>query len=125
MTDSVEEIKPVIAPPARRPRSYCWLPVASLEPGMVLAKPLVHGSGDSATIFLAAGSRVTASAIAQIINRGVECIAVNSKTRPNEEASASCALEYEKRLRDIFGEHPDADCQALLDALLAEGPDAA
>lgn len=91
---------------------------------MVLAKPLVQGMGSTATSLLAAGSRVTASTIAQIINRGVECVAVQNKTRANEEASATCAVQYEARLHQIFGKRPDKDCQELLLALLAEGPDA-
>lgn len=112
-----------ITPTARRPRSYCWIPVASLEPGMVLAKPLSGGVGRVATIFLAAGSRVTASIIAQIINKGVESVAVQRKARQNEDAYAAHVAEYEARLHEIFGDSPDDDCRALLDALLAEGPD--
>jgi hypothetical protein len=126
LNNSANEVIPsgTAIPAARRQRSYSWLPVASLEPGMALAKPLMQGVGSSATPFLVAGSRITASTIAQIINRGIESIAVLNKTRPNEEASATLALEYEARLHQIFGDHPDADCQALLDALLAEGPNA-
>jgi hypothetical protein len=113
------------APPAlRRRRSYCWLPVALLEPGMVLAKPLSRGMGRVATILLAAGSRITSSTIAQIINKGIESVAVQTSVRLNEEDYVASIAQYEERLHQIFGDSPDDDCAGLLAALIAEGPDA-
>lgn len=108
---------------ARRRRAYSWLPVALLEPGMVLARPLSGGFGRVATMSLAAGTKVTASTIAQIINKGIESVAVQNKTRLNEDVYAERVAQYEARLHQIFSDHPDDDCCALLDALLAEGPD--
>jgi len=107
----------------RRRRSYCWLPVALLAPGMVLAKPLSRGMGRIATILLAAGSRITASTITQIINKGIESVAVLSNVRHDEEAYAAHLAQYEARLHQIFGDSPDQDCAVLLEALIAEGPD--
>jgi len=113
------------APVSRRRRDYCWLPIAALEHGMVLAKPLARSLGQVATIFLAAGSRLTASTIVQMINKGVESVAVHCGARHDEASYTALAVQYEERLLQIFGDSPDDDCRALLDALLTAGPDLA
>jgi hypothetical protein len=80
--------------------------------------------GRIATILLAAGSRITSSTIAQIINKGIESVAVQTSVRLSEEAYVASVAQYEARLHQIFGDSPDQDCTALFEALLAEGPDA-
>jgi len=104
------------------PRDYCWLPTARLEPGMVIARPLFASSGMKATIHLAVGSTITAGTIDQIINKGVECVAVRQDSPPDAAAFATLVSRYEARLQEIFGPSPDENCRPLLDALLADGP---
>lgn len=107
---------------ARQPRGYCWVSIAELEPGMVLARPVIGGTGMHATIHVAAGSLVTGSTIAQLINKGVECVAVEQLTAPDPEAFATKVQAFEARLDEIFGPAPDASCALLLAALKEDGP---
>lgn len=113
---------PNSAAPARSPRGYCWVPTMDLEPGMVIARRVFAGPGGQVTINLAVGSDITASTIAQLINKGVECVAVQQRSEPDEATYADIVCEYESRLNAIFGPDPDENCRALLDALLADGP---
>ncbi len=89
---------------------------------MVIARPVFGGSGMQMTIHLAVGSTITASTIAQLINRGVECVAVQQDAPLDEATYATLVGEYESRLHEIFGPVPDGNCRSLLDALLADGP---
>lgn len=93
-----------------------------LEPGMVIARPVFGGPGNQLTIHLAIGSTITANTIEQLINKGVECIAVLQNAPPDEAAYANIVGQYESRLHEIFGPDPDENCRSLLDALLADGP---
>lgn len=106
----------------RSPRSYCWTPTMNLEPGMVIARPVFGGPGIQVTIHLAVGSVLTANTIEQLVNKGVECIAVVQDARPDEAAYADIVSRYEARLHEIFGPEPDENCRPLLEALLADGP---
>ena len=106
----------------RLPRGYCWMPIINVEVGQVLAKPLLSGTGMHASLHLAAGFQLTASTIAQLINKGIECVAVVQETPPDAEAYAAIVRQYESRLQEIFGPDPDPNCRALLDALLEDGP---
>lgn len=108
--------------PARTPRGYCWIPTMALEPGMVIARPIFGGFGRQMTIHLAVGSVVTASTVAQLVNKGVECIAVRQDAAPDAARYAEIAERYEARLGEIFGPEPDAACALLRAALLADGP---
>lgn len=110
------------APAERVPRGYCWLPTLDVEPGMVLARPVVGGSGMRVSIQLATGSALTASTIAQLINKGVECVAVVQQDAPDPEVFAANVRRHEDRLHEIFGPAPNEHCRPLLDALLADGP---
>lgn len=105
----------------RPPRGYCWLPTMKLEPGMVIARPVFGGSGINAAIHLPIDTVVTASTIAQLINKGVEAIAVVQSPQDEEVRAAQVDL-YESRLHEIFGPAPDEHCRPLLEALLADGP---
>lgn len=108
---------------SRRPhRGYCWIPTLALAPGMVIARPVFGGPGRQLTIHLAVGSPITASTIGQLINKGVECIAVVQETPPDAAAYAHAVDQYEARLHEIFGPTPDENCRPLLEALLADGP---
>lgn len=113
---------PLATGSSRAPRDYCWLPTAKLKPGMVIARPLFASSGMKATIHLAVGSAITAGTIDQIINKGVECVAVRQDSPPDAAAFADRVNRYESRLEEIFGPAPDENCRPLRDALLADGP---
>ena len=106
----------------RPPRGYCWMSTMDLEPGMVIARPVLSGSGGQSHIRLAVGSSITASTISQLVNKGVECVAVLQETSSDDAMFADLMLQYEGRLREIFGQNPDGNCAALFDALLAGGP---
>lgn len=93
-----------------------------LQPGMVIARPVFGGSGIQMTIHLAIGSSITSSTIAQLINKGVECVAVMEDTPPDAATYTGIVAQYEARLHEIFGPAPDENCRPLLDALLADGP---
>lgn len=110
------------AAPPRPPRGYRWLPTLELEPGMVIARPVFGGSGQQLTIHLAVGSAITASTIAQLVNKAVECVAVMQDTPPDPATHAEAVERYESRLHEIFGANPDDNCRPLLDALLADEP---
>lgn len=107
------------APPSR---NYCWIPTMDLEPGMITARPVFGRMGKQLAIHLAIGTPITASTISQLLNKGVECIAVESQAPIDEAMHAEAVARYEARLREIFGPEPDAHCAPLLAALLADGP---
>jgi hypothetical protein len=93
-----------------------------LEPGMVIARPVFGGPGMQLTIHLAVGNAITAGTIAQLVNKGVECVAVLQNTRPDAATYAEIVCRYDSRLHEIFGPDPDENCRPLLEALLADGP---
>ena len=101
---------------------YRWIPTMELAPGMVIARPVYGGSSMSPTIHLAAGSAITASTISQLVNKGVECVAVLKESALDDAAYAAAVRQYESRLQEIFGPDPDENCRPLLAALLADGP---
>jgi hypothetical protein len=118
----LENSEPVSAITRQTPRGYCWVSTMSLELGMVIARPVVGGSGGRVTIRLAAGSEITASTISQFINKGVDCVAVVQEMLTDDTTHVAIVEQYELRLREIFGANPDEDCRPLLDALLEYGP---
>ena len=89
---------------------------------MVIARPVLGLSGMRATILLAVGSIITASTIAQLINKAVECVAVRQDSPPDQGSYAKRVRQYESRLHEIFGPDPDENCRPLLEALIADGP---
>ncbi len=103
---------------------YCWVPIDRLTPGMVIARPVQGGHGNQVTLRIAVGSSVTTSTIAQLVNKGVECVAVLQDAAPDEAARAEAAARHEQRLAEIFGDQPNDACRRLRDALLACGPSA-
>lgn len=104
-------------------QSYRWLPTMDLEPEMVLARPVFGGgSGNQLTMRLGVGSTLTASTIAQLVNKGVECVAVYRVEDPDPVAQAHLVECYQQRLKEIFGNEPDPACRHLFDALIEEGP---
>ena len=108
--------------PQRSPRGYSWLSVMELEPGMITARPVFGNSGMQMTMHLATGSPLTASTIAQLVNKGVECVAVQQEAPPDQPSHANLVKQYEARLQQIFGPPPSEACRPLFDALLADGP---
>ena len=110
------------APATGSPRSYCWMPTLKLEPGMVIARPVYGGSSLQPTIHLAVGGVITASTIEQLINKGVECVAVERDSAHDEAAYATLVAGYQARLQQIFGAVPDENCRPLLEALLQDLP---
>lgn len=93
-----------------------------LQPGMVVARPVFGGSGIKMTLHIAVGSAITANTIAQLINKGVECIAVRQDALPDPDEYAASVARYASRLQEIFGPAPNEDCRPLYEALLALGP---
>jgi len=93
-----------------------------LEPGMIVAKPVTGGIGQQITIHLPAGALITASTIAQLVNKGVECVAVERAQTINGEAGARLVSQYESRLDEIFGLDPDENCRSLWEALRKDIP---
>lgn len=93
-----------------------------LEPGQVVARPVFGRSGQQLSIHLAVGCLITASTISQLINKGVECVAVVRQVPVDDEAHAEHVRRYQARLDEIFGPAPDESCAALLAALRADGP---
>ncbi|MBI5790637.1 MAG: hypothetical protein HZA63_04085 [Rhodocyclales bacterium] len=104
------------------PDCHCWVPIARLTPGMVIARPVQGGHGNQVTLRIAVGSSVTSSMIGQLVNKGVECVAVRPDAAPDEAARAEAARRLEQRLAEIFGDQPNDACRSLRDALLACGP---
>lgn len=89
---------------------------------MVIARPVVGGSGGRVTIRLAVGIEITANTISQLVNKDVDCVAVEQEVLTDETTHVAIVEQYELRLREIFGANPDEDCRPLLDALLEYGP---
>ena len=105
--------------------SYRWVPIMDVEAGMVTARPVIAGGEKQSAILIGVGSTVTASTIAQLINKGIECIAVemDPANSPSEADCIDQAQRYHARLDEIFGATPDEHCRPLLDALVKMGPD--
>jgi hypothetical protein len=106
------------------PPSYRWIPTTAIEPGMVTARPIITGGENQVAIRIGVGSTITASTIAQLINKGVECIAIeaNSSDLPDEADYTEQVEKYQARLSEIFGTTPDENCRPLFDALIETGP---
>lgn len=108
------------APPT--PLGYHWRAIMDVEPGMVVARPVVGTIGSRVTMHLAIGSVITADTIAQLMNKGVECVAVLDDVAQNPAIYAEIVIRYEARLREIFEPKPDETCRPLFDALIKIGP---
>lgn len=109
------------SPPEPRLRPV-WRTAMQLKAGMVLAKPVSAASGGYATMALSAGVSITDETIAQLIVKGIECVAVVHTDPPSETDYAAASDAYQARLQQIFGAAPNPHCQALLTALLQRGP---
>ena len=97
---------------------YRWLPTLALLPGMVIARPVQGYSGPLMTMYLAAGSVISGNTVAQLIVKGVECVAVRDDTPPDAAADAQACAGFQQRLDAIFGAQPSAACSALRAALI-------
>jgi hypothetical protein len=108
----------------KRPPTYRWIPTMDIEPGMVTARPIITGRENQVAIRIGVGSTITASTIAQLINKGVECIAIEADSSGllDEAEYAGQVKKYEVRLGEIFGTTPDENCRPLFDALIEMGP---
>ena len=93
-----------------------------LNPGMVLAKPVSASSGGYATMSLSAGGMLTEETIAQLVVKGIECVAVVNTDPVSASQYAQAVHSYEARLHQIFEPTPNAHCQDLLTAMLLRGP---
>lgn len=100
----------------------CWRLTVELKPDMVLAKPVTASSGGYATMSLSAGGMLTEETIAQLMVKGIECVAVVNTDPCSEGDYALAAQSYEARLHQIFDATPNAHCQDLLTAMLLRGP---
>ena len=112
---------PAADTPAARLRPV-WRTTLELQAGMVIAKPVSAASGGYATMSLSAGGTITEETIAQMMVKGIECVAVFNTDPPAVPEYARATEQYAARLRQIFGPEPTPNCQALLDALLQRGP---
>lgn len=100
----------------------CWRATSELQPGMVLARPIVGAQGSRATLLIGAGGTLTEATIAQLVMRGIECAAVLEPVAVPLEVLAAERSAYQARLQQIFGSQPDPSCQSLYTALLDLGP---
>lgn len=100
----------------------CWRTVVELQAGMVLARPAVGTQGGRATLLIGAGAVLGESTIAQLIARGVDCVAVFAA--PLEDSvQAERQAAHEARLREIFGgDGSHGGCAGLLAAMCKLGP---
>ncbi|MBP9905945.1 MAG: hypothetical protein KBF66_10325 [Rhodoferax sp.] len=114
-TPSVDVFDPKAQPAGLR---YRWLPTLAVEPGMVVARPVVGLTGVRETMYLAMGTTITGETIAQMVVKGVECVAVVDASAANPDDDASARECFRARLDEIFGPTPDAGCQPLVDALM-------
>ncbi len=74
MPNGQPETAPLTAAPSLP--AYRWLPTVDVRPGMTLARPLVGHAGGVETMYVAEGAPITANTIAQMVVKGVECVAV-------------------------------------------------
>lgn len=119
---SASKAEPAQPPQVPAPRGYSWLATMDLEPGMVIARPVVGTTGSRITMHLAIGSAITADTIAQLMNKGVECVAVMDDADVPPEILAEAVIRFEARLHEIFEPVPDISCRPLFDALIKYGP---
>ena len=109
------------------PADHRWLTVELLEPGMVLARPVVAVTNRVLSFKLGEGSELTPSMIGQLYARGIECVAVAIPPPDEVEMEAwraQCAA-YAQRLDIIFSDGQggiDPSCRPLYDLLLTQGP---
>ena len=101
---------------------HCWLTTLELKPGMVIARPIQALQGGQEVLYIGAGGDISESTIAQLIVKGVECVAVVDDSTPDPNILATALDRQERRLHEIFGPAMNEDCQALFDALRLAGP---
>src|SRR5574343_498909 len=102
-----------------------WLTIELLEPGMILARPVVAAAHGVLSMKLGEGSELTASMISQMSAHGIECVAIAVPPPTEDDAWRTQGAAYAQRLNVIFcdsqaGIHPD--CQPLYDLLQSQGP---
>lgn len=101
---------------------YRWLPMMEVEPGMVIARPVLGMAGVLETMYVAIGATITASTIAQMMTKGVEYVAVLDPLPTEFSDDGRSIAEFETRLKVIFGKDPNSACRALMDALILARP---
>ncbi len=109
-------------PPSEQVGNHRWLPVTAVQQGMVTARPVVGLAGVLETMFIAVGSTITANTIEQMVNKGVECVAVFDPVPASFSEASRVHDQFETRLHEIFGPEPDAACLALMNSLLLAQP---
>ena len=102
--------------------AYRWLPTMTLAPGMVTARPVVGLFDAQETMYVAVGSTITGNTIAQMVAKGVECVAVFDSIARDDVSDGALDTPFVKRLDEIFGPDPNPACQALRDALIVAEP---
>ncbi len=113
---SIEDSPPSLPPG----EAYRWISTIDLVPGMTVARPVLGGTRHQLTLRIAVGSTINAGTIAQLINKGIECVAVHQDGLSDEAVNAETAQCRGERLTEIFGAQPDESCQQLIAALKAE-----
>lgn len=103
------------------PQRHQWLPIMSVVPGMVVARPVVGLSGVRETMYIAIGSPISTQTIAQLIVKGVECLAVIAPDDVETHVVADLVNSRISRLQEIFGNEPNESCRKLMTALASAG----
>jgi len=103
---------------------YRWLTLELLEPGMVLARPVVVAARGTLVMKLGKGCALTPSLISQMYARGIECVAIAIPPPEEDETWQARCAAHAQRLKLIFSDgqapiHPD--CQPLYDLLVSQG----
>ena len=101
---------------------YCWRATLVLQPGMIIARPVTGLRGQRIVLQFAPGGRISVDTIAQLVAKGVECVAVFETAEAALVPDPGLVESYQTRLDEIFGQNPDQPCQELRAALLACGP---
>jgi len=118
----LETTQPLEQAEAAQVGNHRWLPITAVQEGMVTARPVVGLAGVLETMFIAVGSTITANTIAQMVNKGVECVAVFDPPTADLADATRLRASFESRLQEIFGAEPDDACRALMNALLQAQP---
>ena len=98
-----------------------WYATSELQPGMVLARPLLAQRGGQVVLRIASGSQLTADSIGQLELHGVECAAIQEPL-PDESCLQVARARHQARLAEIFGPAPADSCRELLETLGKLGP---
>ena len=103
-----------------------WLPLEEVVPGMVLAHAVVSTHNRVMDFMVSEGTELSEGILAQLIARGIECVAVHDHHPLSPAEYYTLQTAYVRRLQMIFGAEQaalmPADVRSLFEAVLAAGP---